>query len=492
MIDVIARGMIEESNGDISQISEKVNNHTEDSDIHVTTTDKENWNSHPNDVLAEGNPIQMDGLQGGVPFSEMVVSGKNLIGIAQAKGLTGDNTNGFFVFDNSASRSIIQKLQPNTTYHIKKYDSGNRFRIVMFDDEPANTADVNAQQLIYNTDGSISDYTLSTGENHLWMVLATHYATSGDAIEPVVQLEFGTEATAYKPPITGRELTVGVSGKNLFGDVMNYYLSGNQQNGFAFAPSAGNSFCFLGIIKNNTDYTVTNYSDGNRFKIVLFKNYPDNAAPEECLDILPTESNTVTFNSEEYNYCVLSVAYNYANITIKKAQLEIGTVATAYEPYHGSVTTIMPDSNPYIIPNDIRQVDGLNVVSVSEGELSVSGVRKNAAIKRIWDDMNMDLLFDGLALVASPAEIDLGNYSKYLINCYDNVDSAVQDCCASIVVEYDRLKHIVDIAGMFVHSLYTSYTLEFHFSGTMDNANYYAKQSNKETAAYYTRIYGIK
>ena len=217
------------------------------------------------DVTATGNPVQLDGLQGGVPFSEIAVSGKNLIGISQAKGLTGDNTNGFLVFDNPASRSIIQKLQPNTTYHIKKYDSGNRFRIVMFDDEPTNTADVNAQQLIYNADGSISDYTLSTGDNHLWMTLATHYATSGEATEPIVQLEYGDTATEYEPPITGRELTVNVNG---------------------------------------TDYTIT------------------------------------------------------------------------------------PDSNPYIVPNDIRQQDGHNVVSVSGGVLSVTGCKSNMAVKRIWDKLD--------------------------------------------------------------------------------------------------------
>ena len=200
-----------------------------------------------------------------MPFSEIAVSGKNLTGVAQAKAVTGDNKNGFFVFDNSASRSIIQKLQPNTTYYIKKYDSGNRFRIVTFDDEPTNTADVNAKQLIYISDGSVSDYTLTTGENHLWMVLTTHYATSGEAIEPIVQLEYGDTATEYEPPITGRELTVNVNG---------------------------------------TDYTIT------------------------------------------------------------------------------------PDSNPYKVPNDIRQQDGLNTISVSEGEISVVGVRKNAAIKRIWDEID--------------------------------------------------------------------------------------------------------
>ena len=55
---------------------------------------------------------------------------------------------------------------------------------------------------------------------------------------------------------------------------------------------------------------------------------------------------------------------------------------------NGTEYTITPDSNPYVIPNDIRQQYGLNVVSVSEGELSVTGVRKNAAVKKIWDKID--------------------------------------------------------------------------------------------------------
>ena len=30
-------------------------------------------------LMASGNPVHIDGLQGGVPFSEMTVKGKNLI-----------------------------------------------------------------------------------------------------------------------------------------------------------------------------------------------------------------------------------------------------------------------------------------------------------------------------------------------------------------------------------------------------------------------------
>ena len=49
-IDIIARGMIEESSGDVGQLSEKVNSHTENSDIHVTTTDKSNWNGYATEI----------------------------------------------------------------------------------------------------------------------------------------------------------------------------------------------------------------------------------------------------------------------------------------------------------------------------------------------------------------------------------------------------------------------------------------------------------
>ena len=75
------------------------------------------------------------------------------------------------------------------------------------------------------------------------------------------------------------------------------------------------------------------------------------------------------------------------NVTIYP-QLELGDTATEFELYHGAEYAITPDSNPYVIPNDIRQQDGLNTISVSEGEISVVGVRKNAALKRVWKEMN--------------------------------------------------------------------------------------------------------
>lgn len=48
------------------------------------------------------------------------------------------------------------------------------------------------------------------------------------------------------------------------------------------------------------------------------------------------------------------------------------------------IAKITPDSNPYTVPDDIRQRDGVNTVSVSAGNVAVTGVRRNAAIGNIW------------------------------------------------------------------------------------------------------------
>ena len=354
------------------------------------------------DITAAGNPVQIDGLQGGVPFSEMAVSGKNLIGIAQAKTIIGDSTSGYSVINNAISRTIIQKLQPNTTYHIKKYDSGNRFRIVMFDNEPTNAADITAKQLIFNSDGSISDYTLSTGDNHLWMALVTHFATSGEAIEPIVQLEYGDTATAYEPPITGQNITLWACKKNLIPypysrasgtyngielivhDDGRFDMSGTATASFAILVFAGSSNPIY--LSGGQTYTIscnTPY-DFSKFNLSARIYHTDGS-------YTPIIKFPTTFVAQEGEYltCALwiesDVSVSAKNVEL---QLEYGDTATDYEPYSGATYTITPDSNPYVIPNDIRQQDGLNNISVSAGTLSVTGVRKNAAIKRIWNEID--------------------------------------------------------------------------------------------------------
>ena len=48
------------------------------------------------------------------------------------------------------------------------------------------------------------------------------------------------------------------------------------------------------------------------------------------------------------------------------------------------ITKITPDTTPYTVPDDIRQQDGVNTVSVSAGDVIVEGVRRNAALGKVW------------------------------------------------------------------------------------------------------------
>lgn len=373
--------------------------------------------NHIHDITASGNPIILDGLQGGVPFSEITVSGKNLISTAQAKTLIGDNVNGYFVNDNASSRVFIQKLNPNTAYCIKKYDEGNRFRIVLFDNEPSTVPDKTAKQLVYRSDGNVTEYAFTTGTDYLWFVFASHFAESGDAVEPIAQLELGTAPTAYEPPITGRELTVNVSGKNL----LNVYIPTKREyvvNNTTFTINDDGS---VSAISTETEKTATRLSlsmtclpgdymfsgsTNNGFTAYIYNSTNNTVTAWANPNPVPCHID----KENEYVLYFMVGANCKANGDICKPQLETGSVATEYEPYNGADYTITPDSNPYIIPNDIRQQDGLNNISISEGELSVVGVQKNAAVKRIWDNMGMDLLFDGVTSADNPAVVDLANY----------------------------------------------------------------------------------
>ena len=222
-------------------------------------------------VMASGNPVQMDGLQGGVPFSEITVSGDDIIG----QGLT----------VNVSGKNLLQKM----------------------------------------TDKSIG---------------GLHYSPNDDGSVIVT----GTQTAENYPGITSTSGMLLKTG--------NYTLSGGTER--------------LQITALDIDANTV---------IARAKIAPATFSIDTDKYIRIYVYSSGTYNSQTFD----DVVY---------PQLEYSDTATEYEPYHGSTTTITPTTNPYIIPNDIRQQDGLNVVSVSEGELSVIGVRKNAAVKKIWDKID--------------------------------------------------------------------------------------------------------
>ena len=211
-----------------------------------------------------------------------------------------------------------------------------------------------------------------------------------------------SEITVSGDDIIGQELTVNVSGKNLM--KYPYYNTTQTQNGVTFTDNGDGSITVNGTATATAYFSLSSNKALPTGKYVLGKSmdnillYVDKYLDNAFYQRLATSTETIKeliFNvseedAQKYTYksgIQINKGNTEDNVTIYP-QLELGSTATAYEPYHGAEYTITPTSNPYVIPNDIRQVDGRNVVSVSAGELSVTGVRKNAAVKKIWDKID--------------------------------------------------------------------------------------------------------
>ena len=369
------------------------------------------------DITAAGNPVQLDGLQGGVPFSEMVVSGKNLIKYPYAKtaqtvnGITfTDNGDGTITVNGTATKNADFSFTPSLVAEHDKALTLDTDKIYTLSGCPIggdkNTYFIHTNWFLdgiwhsYGDDlGSGLTFNPQYDSGKFSLLIRIASGTTCDNLVFRPQLELGDTATDYEPPITGRELTVGVSGKNLI--PYPYIETTKTASGITWADNGDGSIIANGtstaqtwfVIFNNVTfnrgtYTLSGNQSGGRLKYDINFIWTDNNGKKHWII---DYGNGITFTLP-YHVTVNLLLRVYDKTTVDnivfRPQLEYGSTATEYEPYHGSTTTITPDSNPYVIPNDIRQQDGLNTISVSEGEISVVGVRKNAALKRAWKEMN--------------------------------------------------------------------------------------------------------
>ena len=432
------------TNADYAMNANTVNNHTVDSDVPANAVFTDTTDS---DVMASGNPVQLEGLQGGVPFSEMVVSGKNLIpypyyhGTSRTeKGITFTvNDDGTITANGTSTGTAIFRVSNFMPINRGKFTisgcpnggSNNTFKIGVY---TSGTTELN----IANDYGSGSTFAIEdTQKIGVWCVIYAGQALDNLVFRP--QLELGSTATEYEPPITGRGLTVNVCGKNL----LKYPYSSTDlaANGISFTDNKDGTISVNGTATDTVYFNIANgytisLKGGVRYTVSLaligdyegycdlVMQYVNDDGTAGFLGVNNTDKKTFTFTpARDTDFRVwFRINKDVTVNCIVYPQLELGDTATEYEPYHGAEYTITPTSNPYVIPNDIRQVEGLNVVSVSEGEISVTGVRKNAALKKIWDDMGMDLLFDGTVTTGTNCITDNVNGYNFLY-FYGNLSS---------------------------------------------------------------------
>lgn len=430
-------------------------------------------------VQASGNPVQINGLQGGVPFSEITVRGKNLMSFPYYDG-NSKTQNGITFTVNADGTVTANGTSTDIAYfyiamYAKIVKKGVRYAISGCPEG----ANADTYRIFINerkSDGTsngifIADFndnksfTVSDNCDSIHIAIQIRSGVTVDNLVFRPQLELGSTPTEYEPPITGRELQVNVCGKNL----MKPNKSTVTLNGITATMNDDGSVTLNGTATANTyifmwnilyahnmgvGKIAVNAIDGQSISTYFMgidrregSSYIDRVAQSITNNGIGEITQEDVENGRNFTVWVRVAEGCTCNNLIIYPQLELGDTATAYEPYHGSTTTITPDSNPYVIPNDIRQQDGYNVVSVSEGEISVTGVQKNAAIKRIWDDMSMDLLFDGVTSANNPAVIDLANYNMIRIDVGGNFEGTSYFNCGSTYFSKSTLDFAVTSYG---------------------------------------------
>lgn len=373
---------------------------------------------------ASGNPVQIDGLQGGVPFNEIVVSGKNFYvpkpsWISEAITFTQQDDGGIHVFGTANGNTFGMGLDDTSAVYLKP----GTYTL------SSNAFDTIECQIYINGKYTTSFSTGRGFEFHYYFDSPTklqfrprvsNNIPSGTVIDAVIyiQVESGDTATAYEPPITGRELTVGASGKNLI--KYPYVETSKTQNGITFTLQSDGGIAITGQLDSgkssafkliqNIRINETVCMSGGSKNIRLQLNTVDNCS---FWDI----GNGVSISDEDINYIRIFVTEETEPIdTVVYPQLELGDTATAYEPYHGTEYTITPDSNPYTVPVDITQYDGINVLSIADDSnptISVNANKASEQLSTIYRTLNNKpvLLFDGNVPTSSSA-----GYAEFTID----------------------------------------------------------------------------
>ena len=382
---------------------------------------------HASEIMVEkvsdtAELVTLDGLQGGVPFSDITISGKNLLKYPYAQTT---NTNHGVTFTDNGDGSITASgthdggsdlsyfgFSPwweNTSGGRLFLPKGNTvtFRIsglpdtyqCMLSVKKDNTS-TNGITARYGVGEAAAKY---TAEQDCYIACGIYGSKSsiGQAVEFTAypQLELGDTATAYEPPIIGQEIVLNVTSENMV--KMPYYDGNNTEiNGVTFTVNNDGSVTANGTPSaSSIAYNVHYRTKETYLKLDPQKTYTLLGCPKggatgtyALSARLYASESEITGNGMAGTLCRdTGNGYTFSGCVGMWLYIAIWEGTTAenltFRPMvveHSSEYSITPDSNPYTVPNDIRQQDGINNVSVSAGEVSVTGVNQNKAFKVIY------------------------------------------------------------------------------------------------------------
>lgn len=180
-----------------------VNNHTVNADVPADAKFTDTTNS---DIVINGNPVVMDGLQGGVPFSEITIEGKNIFDGSLTIGMVSTGNGTIVASKKYISTTNLISVKPNTRYIAQNSENKTLDAVVYFDKN---------KSVIGHTYTSAAGFNSFTTPDKCSFIMWRYlFDTDQDDTSALtnIQLEEGDSTTSYEPPITGRELTLNVNG----------------------------------------------------------------------------------------------------------------------------------------------------------------------------------------------------------------------------------------------------------------------------------------
>ena len=250
--------------------------------------------------------------------------------------------------------------------------------------------------------------------------------TGGKAVgNPVVMdgLQGGvpfSEITVSGEDISGKELTVNVCGKNML--KYPYHNTSSTVSGVSCTDNGDGTVTVNGTAEADIYFYFNHFPSGKNLPIKNGLKYTISGCPESgssstyMILLSASQSGKVLYYSDFGNGLTVdfSDGCEAGNMSIKickgttvdnlvfRPQLELGAAATDYEPYSGAEYKLTPDSNPYTVPTDIRQLEGRNTLYTADSgaQLAVTYTKADPALSRIYK--SIDAL--SAALVALGAE----------------------------------------------------------------------------------------
>jgi hypothetical protein len=155
----------------------------------------------------------------------------------------------------------------------------------------------------------------------------------------------------------GGSVGVTVCGKNLFAEGVVYLAGLEASKGRintaypSTSPTNRGAWGGVGIrvaVKPNTTYTAfSDVTPCKYFTITFYKSMDDVGTPANAISFIENATTTKTFTTPIDCYCVVITAVNNveSDFTWSKWQLELGPIATAYEPYKEAQTLTLSTPN---------------------------------------------------------------------------------------------------------------------------------------------------